>query len=125
MSMIENALRTLADTIIRLKPISDRADDIKLVADAITTTYEKSDKIGYKWEVKKFGEQLLSKTYVVDEDYVATDEDGTYLKPYIYSDGMEVTEGFYYKFPTHDDNIWVCIKSGVAEYTSEWFEIIE
>lgn len=124
MNIVEKSFMALAEMVTKLKPISDRADDLTLVANAITVTYEPSDKIGQKWEVKKIGDTLLSKTYVVDESYVATDEDGTYLKPYTYTDGMAIEEGMWYKFA--DDNIWDAkITSDTSEYSAEYFNIIE
>lgn len=47
---------------------------------------------------------------------------GDYLNPIPFADGDSVTKGLWYIFD--DENIWECIRSGVASYSSDWFDII-
>lgn len=67
--------------------------------------------------------QIDEHQFEVIKDIPAPSESGTYLDPIHFVDGMSVTVGLWYIFP--DENIWECIKSGNASYTSEYFDIIE
>lgn len=101
---------------------------MRVLAEVETTTIEPSDKVGYDFRIVKLGDNEVYREYIPNAKHKADKEEtttasGDYLNPIPFTDGMEVTEGLFYIFA--DENIWECIKSGNAEYTTEWFDIVE
>ena len=86
---------------------------------------DKIDELTKNVEQLTFNLNKISETVteVIKKDDKEMPE-GDYVHPIPFVDGMSVEQGKFYVFD--DDNIWECIKSGNgAEYTAEWFEIIE
>lgn len=96
------------------------------LSEAFSETYEPSDKEGFLFKVVKLGDVEIMREYVTDPDYDPESEDGSYLKPFKYIDGMEVIEAKWY-WLDDKDLPHECIKSGVpASFNdAEYFDIVE
>lgn len=95
------------------------------LAEAFTETFEPSDKQGQLFKVVKLGEVEIMREYVTDPDYDPEAEDGTYLKPFKYTAGMEVIETKWY-WLDDKDLPHECIKSGIPTGfdDTEYFDIV-
>lgn len=59
----------------------------------------------------------------IPDPYYTPTQNGSYIDPIMYIEGMAVTVNLWYKFD--DENIWECIKTGEnSSYSSEWFDIL-
>lgn len=95
---------------------------LRAVKSAIKYSTTASDKEGYDFKVAKLGSTVISKEYIPNGK--ATENDGSYLHPFPYTDGMSITEGLWYSL--EDGNIWQAIvTSDTSEMTKDYFDIVE
>lgn len=77
---------------------------------------------GYLWKPMYDAEHNCFGWEEIEDPYYVPSQTGSYIDPIRYIDGMEVEQGLWY---TDGDNLWECVKSGVADgFNSEWFDII-
>lgn len=107
------------------KPLTTE-EKIRMVVESIPQMDKPQNRDGYLWiPIYDRNNNVFGWTEVKDEFYVPT-EDGSYINPFMYADGMKVMKGYWYKFS--DGNVWECIKTedaeGKSQYTKEYFDII-
>lgn len=92
-------------------------DEIK---NSIVISERPTAKEGYNLKPVVVGNNI---TWVFEEIKEESENDGTYLKPITYSEGMSIEEGKWY---TDGENIWEALKSGTpANFDDkEYFDII-
>lgn len=98
-------------------------DILAMMVDSVTVAEKPASKEGFITTPNYNAEgNSIVWTFEPDPNYTPT-EDGSYLHPFTYTDGMEVAAGMFY---TDGEDIWEAIKDGTPSSFAdeEYFDII-
>ena len=105
------------------RPLNDMEKLQLLVSSIPTLPQPRSNRVGFLWKPMYDSEQNVFGWEEIPDPYYKKNEDGTYLDPILFEEGMYVITDLWY---TDGEDIWECIKEGYPRYFAdkEFFDVI-